>query len=232
MTSGLTADGLNGKRIGVIRNYWGAGHPAVEQMLESSIATLREGGAEIIDDIEIEAEAMYDASYTVLLYEFKSDLEKYLGESGAPVSTLDEIIRFNEENSATVMPFFGQDVLLKSQETGTLEDEEYTQALATSKKVSTAALDAALEEHALDALIAPTNGPAWYTDHVNGDSYGVGSSSLAAISGYPNITIPAAFASGLPIGLSFIGKEFSDRQLIEVAYAFEQLSMVRQPPEY
>ena len=231
MTSGLAADGLHGKRIGVIRNYYGQGHPAVERMLESSIETLRQAGAEIVDDIQIEASEMYDASYTVLLYEFKADLEKYLAESGAPVATLDEIIEFNDEHSATVMPHFGQEILLEALATGTLEDEEYLEALATSKEVAITALDGALQEHDLDALIAPTNGPAWYTDHINGDSFGVGSSSLAAISGYPNITVPAAFASGLPVGLSFIGHQYKDRDLVEIAYAFEQASNVRRPPE-
>ena len=226
----LSFDGLRGKRIGVIRNYYGAGHPVVEIMLETSIEILRDAGADVVDDIEIEAGEMYDASYTVLLYEFKADLEKYLAESGAPVTTLGEIIRFNDANSDRVMPHFGQDILLEAQATGSLDDNEYLEALATSKRVATAALESAFEQYDLDALVAPTNAPAWYTDHVNGDSFGVGSSSLAAISGYPNVTVPARMYHHLPVGLSFIGKHGADAELIGMAYAFEQASQVRRPP--
>ena len=231
-TSGLSTDGLQGKRIGVIRNYWGNGNPATEAMLESSIEFLEQAGAVVVDDIEIEADEMYDASYTVLLYEFKADLEKYLEQSAAPFTTLDELIAFNNDNRDTVMPHFGQEVLLEAQEKGTLDDADYLAALETSKRVASSAIDAALAADSLDALIAPTNGPAWYTDHINGDSFGVGSSSLAAISGYPNVTVPAGFKAGLPIGLSFIGPNDADKALIEIAYAFEQASSVRTPPGY
>ena len=231
-TSGLSTDGLQGKRIGVIRNYWGNGNPATEAMLESSIEFLEQAGAVVVDDIEIEADEMYDASYTVLLYEFKADLEKYLEQSAAPFTTLDELIAFNNDNRDTVMPHFGQEVLLEAQEKGTLDDADYLAALETSKRVASSAIDAALAANSLDALIAPTNGPAWYTDHINGDSFGVGSSSLAAISGYPNVTVPAGFKAGLPIGLSFIGPNDADKALIEIAYAFEQASSVRTPPGY
>jgi amidase len=231
-TSGLSTDGLHGKRIGVIRNYWGNGNPATEAMLESSIEFLEQAGAVVVDDIEIEADEMYDASYTVLLYEFKADLEKYLEQSAAPFTTLDELIAFNNDNRDTVMPHFGQEVLLEAQEKGTLDDADYLAALETSKRVASSAIDAALAANSLDALIAPTNGPAWYTDHINGDSFGVGSSSLAAISGYPNVTVPAGFKAGLPIGLSFIGPNDADKALIEIAYAFEQASSVRTPPGY
>jgi amidase len=230
-TSDLSPDGLRGKRIGVIRNYWGAGHPATDAVLDASIESLRLAGAEIIDDIELEAGNMYDASYTVLLFEFKTDLEKYLRESGAPIQTLDELIQFNEDHSATVMPYFGQDVLLEAQASGTLDDAEYLEALQESKRLSSLALDSALEDSALDALIAPTNGPAWFTDHINGDNFGVSSSSFAAISGYPNVTVPAGFHHGLPLGLSFIGRRNGDKALIEIAYAFEQATRIRRPPD-
>ena len=231
-TSGLSPDGLRGKRIGVIRNYWGSGNPATEAMLQSSIEFLEQAGAVIVDGIEIEADEMYDASYTVLLYEFKADLEKYLQESGAPFTTLDELVRFNEANSDTVMPHFGQEVLLEAQAKGTLDDTDYREALDVSKRIASTAIDGALAANSLDALIAPTNGPAWYTDHINGDSFSVSSSSLAAISGYPNVTVPAGFASGLPLGLSFIGAYNADKTLIEIAYAFEQASNARTPPGY
>jgi amidase len=233
-TANLTADGLAGKRIGVIRSYWGAGdNPAVESILESSIESLRSAGAEIIDAIEVETDGMGDSEYTVLLYEFKADLDDYLSRSGAPLPSLEKIIEFNDANSAAVMPIFGQDILLESQAKGPLTDNEYIEALETSRRIARDGIDSAMAEHNLDALIAPTNSPAWMTDHVNGDNPGgVGSSSLAAVSGYPSITVPAGFVSGLPIGLSFIGAANQDKQLIELAYAFEQATSIRRPPEF
>ena len=231
-TANLTADGLAGKRVGIIRSYYGAGsNPDVEAIFESTIETLREQGAEIIDSIEIDTTDMGDAESTVLRYEFKADLKQYLEQTGAPFGSLAEIIKFNEDNKETVMPFFGQERMLASQEKGPLTDDEYLAALETSKRVSQSGIDDAMTEHDLDALIAPTNGPAWLTDHVNGDSFHVGSSSFAAVSGYPNVTVPAGFISGLPVGVSFIGQAFSEKLLIEIAYAFEQATSVRRPPE-
>ena len=128
------------------------------------------------------------------------------------------------------MPIFGQDILLKAQAKGTLEDAEYLEALEESKRLASTALDSTLQEHDLDALIAPTNSPAWPTDHVNGDSFHVGSSSLAAISGYPSVTVPAGFVSGLPVGVSFMGAQGHDRQLIELAHAFERVADGRRAP--
>jgi len=232
-TSNLAADGLAGKRIGVIRSYYGAGsNPGVDRLFEQSVELLSLEGAEIVDDIEIDATDMGDASYEVLLYEFKADLNKYLQQSGAPLRSLAEIIEFNSANEDKVMPIFGQDILLKAQEKGPLTDSEYLEALATSKRVATSGLDGAMSEHDLDALIAPTNGPAWMTDHANGDTFHIGSSSLAAISGYPSITVPAGFVSELPIGVTFMGASGSDKRLIELAYAFEQASAARQPPQF
>ena len=206
-TAKLAADGLAGKRIGVIRSYYG-------------------------DDIRIDTEGMDDAEYEVLLYEFKAGLESYLGRSGAPFATLAELIEFNETHAETVMPIFGQERFLAADAKGPLTEEDYLRALADSKRIARTGIDGALAEHGLDALLAPTNGPAWLTDHVNGDSFHVSSSSYAAVAGYPNVTVPAGFVSGLPIGLSFIGAANSDRSLIEIAYAFEQATMARQPPAY
>jgi len=231
-TANLTADGLAGKRIGIIRSYYGAGsNPDVEAIFESTIETLRKHGAEIVDSIEIDTTGMDDAEGTVLRYEFKADLRQYLEQTDAPFGSLAEIIKFNEDNRETVMPFFGQERMLASQEKGPLTDDEYLAALEISKRVSQRGIDDAMTEHDLDAIIAPTNGPAWLTDHVNGDSFHVGSSSFAAVSGYPNITVPAGFVSGLPVGVSFIGQAFNEKLLIEIAYAFEQASSVRRPPE-
>ena len=229
-TSGLESSNLHGKRIGVIRNYYGAGHPGVELIYDASVEVLRKAGAEIVEDIEINAPGMNSASYTVLLYEFKYGLNRYLEESHAPLASLADIIRFNEEHSDTVMPIFGQDIMLKAQEKGTLAEAEYLEALEKSKDLAISAIDAALRAHDLDALIAPTNSPAWLTDHINGDSFHVGSSSLAAISGYPNITVPSGFILSLPVGISFMGAKGSDRQLIEISYAFEQVAHGRRAP--
>jgi len=229
--SGLEADALAGKRIGVLRNYGGAGkNPYVDEILERSIAVLSAGGAEIVDPVNVETEGAGDAEYEVLLYEFKADLAGYLGAADAPVKTLADIIAFNDANADRVMPFFGQDIMLKAQDKGPLTDDAYLDALEKSKRIAQTAIDTALAEHDLDALISPTNGPAWYTDHVNGDFYSLGSSGLAAISGYANVTVPAGFVFDLPVGLSFIGGAFSEQELLAIAYAFEQASKARRPP--
>jgi amidase len=232
-SASLTADGLRGKRVGVIRSWYGAGtNPHVDDIFEASIEALKTQGAEIVDDLEIETEGMYDPEYEVLLYEFKADLATYFESSAAPFDTLAEVIAFNEANASSIMSVFGQEIFLEAEEKGPLTDEAYLTALAESKRISTEALNGAMDGHSLDALIAITNGPAWMIDHVNGDSFGIGSSSLAAISGYPSITVPAGFVSGLPIGLSFIGKPWNEKQLIEIAYAFEQATGVRRAPEF
>jgi amidase len=232
-SANLTADGLNGKRIGVIRSYHGAGsNPKVEEIYEASIAALKAQGAEIVDDISIETGDMYDDEYEVLLYEFKADLKAYFEASGAAVESLTDVIAYNEAHADAVMPEFGQDIFLLADKKGPLTDEVYLAALENSKRVAQSGIDGALDEHDLDALVAPTNGPAWMIDHVNGDSFSIGSSSLAAISGYPSVTVPAGFVSGLPIGLSFIGKPWNEKQLIEMAYAFEQATGVRRAPAF
>ncbi|MGI9201938.1 MAG: amidase [Woeseiaceae bacterium] len=232
-TSNLAADGLEGKRIGVIRSYYGAGSsPAVEEILTSSIAAIKAQGGIVIDDIMLDTDGMGAAEGTVLDYEFKADLAAYFERSAAPFATLADIIAFNDANAAAVMPIFGQNRMTDADESGDLEDQEYRDALEASKQISQAAIDGALAEHDLDLLIAPTNGPAWLTDHINGDSFHVSSSSFAAVSGYPNVTVPAGFVTGLPVGLSFIGSMNSDKAVIEIAYAFEQATRVRKPPSF
>jgi amidase len=219
-------------RIGVLRTHSGAGNDArVDQIVLDTIARLESLGAEIVDPVAIDTEGMGDASRTVLYAEFKADLNAYLQNSGAPIKSLAEIIRFNDEHADTVMPFFGQERMLAAQAMGTLDDPEYLAALVLSKQIAQTGIDDALLEHDLDALIAPTRGPAWMTDNVSGDhSSGISSSSLAAISGYPSITIPAGDILGLPIGISFIGPEFSDALMIQFAYALEQGGYQRRPP--
>jgi amidase len=230
-TAHLSADALNGKRIGVLRTYSGAGNDErIDRILETSIALLAAGGAEIVDPIEIDYAGAGDAEFEVLLYEFKTDLNAYLTQSGAGMHSLQDIIDFDEANAPSTMPIFGQDILVQAESKGALSDPGYLQALADSKRIMRDGIDGALRDHRLDALIAPSNGPAWMIDHVNGDNFSVGSSSFAAISGYAAITVPAGFISGLPIGISFIAGAYSEKALIEIAYAFEQASQARRPP--
>jgi amidase len=231
--AGLSANALKGKRIGVLRSYWGAGEdPNAEIVFTRAIEMIRASGAEIVDPIELDVAEMWDAEDEVLNYEFKADLNAYLQSSGAPVKSLEDVIRFNTENAAAVMPFFGQEIMEAAQEKGPLSENKYLYALAESKRISQTVIDTALSENSLDAIIAPANSPAWLTDHVNGDTtFGISSSSYAAVSGYPSVTVPAGFVHGLPIGVSFIAGAFSEKELIDLAYSFEQASKARRAPE-
>lgn len=227
----LRKDALSGKRIGVLRTYPGAGADArVDAILDESAVFLAANGAEIVDPVEVDTEGMGDAEYEVLLYEFKDGLNNYLKESNAALPSLEAIIAFNMEHAATVMPFFGQEIMELAQSKGPLTDNAYLEARELSRRIARNGIDSVVKANDLDALIAPSNGPAWMTDHVNGDHFSVSSSSLAAVSGYPSVTVPAGFVLGLPVGVSFIGPEYSERQLIEIAYAFEQASQARQAP--
>ena len=231
-SANLTADALDGKRIGIIRSWYGAdSNPDVDAIYQASIGKLQEAGAILVDDINIDADEMYDAEYEVLLYEFRSGLNAYLENSDAPVQSLRDLIAYNEANHESVMPWFGQEIFLAADAKGPLTEEAYLTALETSKRISQSSIDNLMDEHELDALIAPTNGPARPIDLINGDASGIGSSSLAAVSGYPSITVPAGFVSGMPVGLSFIGKAWNEKQLIEIAYAFEQTTRIRKPPK-
>ena len=227
----LAEDALAGRRIGVLRSYSGAGRNArVDAILEQVILLLAANGAEIVDPVEIDTDGMGDAEYEVLLYEFKTDLNNYLSISGAKWKSLEEIIAFNAEHADTVMPFFGQEIMELAQSKGPLTEAAYLEALELSRRIARDGIDNALATHELDALLAPTNGPAWLTDYINSDHFSVGSSSLAAVSGYASITVPAGFIYHLPIGVSFIGSAYSERRLVEIAYAFEQASKVRRAP--
>jgi len=231
-TAGLSEDALQGARIGVIRNYPGAGKDArVDAILDTAVDELRSLGAEIVDAIEVDTEGMGDAEYEVLLYEFKSDLNAYLANAGAAVGSLADVIEFNRANAERAMPIFQQEILVAAEAKGPLTSSEYLEALAKSKRIAQQAIDGPITEHGLDALIAPSEGPAWMTDHVNGDQFsGIGSSAYAAVSGYASITLPAGYVGGLPIGLSFIGGAMSDARMIRYAFAFEQAVNMRQPP--
>ena len=228
----LSPDGLRGRRIGVLRNYGGAGRiPAVDDAFNDAVDRMRSLGAIIVDDLRPDTEGMGDAEYEVLLYEFKTDLARYFADADAPVKSLADVIAFNDAHADQVMPIFGQEIMLAAEAKGGLDDPAYLEALETSKSLARAAIDSTLSEHNLDAIIAPSNGPAWLTDHVLGDSFGVGSSSFAAVSGYANITVPSAYHAGLPLGISFIGGAWSEHELIKMAYAFEQATKARRTPE-
>jgi amidase len=232
--AGLDTASLKGARIGVLRNYSGANNDArVEKIFNDSIELLREAGAEIVDPLEIERKGMGDAEYEVLLYEFKTDLNQYLKNSSAPMQDLQAIIDFNKANASTVMPFFEQEILELAQAKGPLSESAYLEALEKSKAIAQQGIDQQISTHKLDAIIAPTRGPTWLTDHINGDmSSGISSSGLAAVAGYPSITVPAGLVSGLPVGISFFGAAYTDGKLIRLAYAYEQLSQARRPPSY
>jgi len=230
--AGLSADALHGKRIGVLRNYDAAGDdPNVEAVFAQAIATLEASGAEIVDPIEFDVTGMWEAEEEAFAYELKAGIDGYLKDRDASVKSLADVIRFNDEHADVVMPFFGQEVMEAAQAKGPLSEAAYRDALANSRRIARTAIDTALTANHLDAIVAPTNSPAWLTDPINGDAFGVSSSSYAAVSGYASVSVPAGFAHGLPIGVSFIGGANSDAQLIAIAYAFEQASHARHPPE-
>ena len=234
-TAFLDEGGLRGARIGVWRDRFGF-HERVDGVLEEVITALRDGGAEIVDPANVNLpREVLDAEYEVLLYEFKSDLNAYLAGRGpdTAVRSLEALIEFNESHRDEEMPYFAQEHFHKAQAKGPLTDEAYRRALETSKRGSgEEGIDKTIAEHGLDAIVAPTGGPAWVTDLINGDHFGGGSSSAAAIAGYANVTVPAGFVFGLPVGLSFIGPAFTEPTLLRLAYAFEQATKVRRPPRF
>jgi amidase len=234
-TQFLKSDGLRGARIGVVRQRFGF-HEGVDKVMESALDALKREGAILVDPANIETSGKFgDSEFIVLLYELKADLNAYLARLGsnAPVKTLKDIIDFNEKNSEKEMPYFGQDTFIKAEEKGPLTTQEYLDALAKNHQLARKeGIDATMEKNNLDALIAPTGGPAWIVDHVNGDYFGGGSSGAAAVAGYPNITVPAGFISGLPVGISFFGRAWSEPVLIRLAFAFEQTTKIRKAPRF
>jgi amidase len=234
-TSFLDAQGLRGARLGVARKFFGF-NDAVDVLLNEAIAELKRQGAEVIDPAEIETTGKFDdTELEVLLYEFKADLNSYLAGLGpqAPVHTLAEIIDFNDKHHAEEMPYFGQDLMIKAQAKGPLTSKEYLDALAKNHQLSRKeGIDATLAKFKLDALVAPTGGPVWPTDLINGDHFTGGYSTPSAVAGYPHITVPAGFVAGLPVGLSFFAGAWSEPTLVKLAYAFEQATRLRQPPKF
>jgi amidase len=232
----INANALRGARVGVVRKLAGFS-PDVDALLARNIDTMKAAGAIVVDPVELPHLGKYDdAELIVLEYEFKHDLDIYL--AGLPASanaprSLAELIRYNEHERAREMPWFDQDLFEKSQARGPLSDKVYRDALAKEKSfASKQGIDAALKKYKLDALIAPTVGPAWVSDWINGDHVAGSSSTPPAVAGYPDITVPAGFVHGLPIGLSFFAGAWSEPKLIGLAYAFEQSTHARQPPKF
>jgi amidase len=196
---------------------------------------MKKQGATLIDPADIETFGKFDdTELVVLLYELKADLNKYLSRlAESPVRNLKEVIEFNERNREKEMPYFGQDLFLKAEAKGPLTDKEYVDALAANHRLARAeGIDALMDKHRLDAIVAPTGGPAWLTDLVNGDHSTGGSSNAAAVAGYPNINVTAGFLFGLPVGISFFGRAWSEPTLIKIAYSFEQATKTRQAPKF
>jgi amidase len=233
----LDKDGLRGARLGVVRNLAG-GHPRIQQVFEANLDVLRQLGAGLIDPANLaNLEQAGDHEGEVLHFEFKADLNRYLAAAGpsARVRSLADVIAFNEANAARVMPYFGQERMVEAQARGSLRSPKYRDALSAGRRMMRKdGIDAVMKQHRLDALVAPSGGPAWLIDLVNGDSYNwdVGTTSPAAQAGYPHITVPAGYVSGLPVGLSFFAKAWQEPKLIRLAYAFEQATLVHRPPQF
>jgi amidase len=234
-TQFLDPRGLKGARIGVARKYFGFSD-AVDSLMAEALAIMKREGAELIDPADIETFGKFDDSESLVLdYELKADMAQYLAALGlaSPMKTLLDLIDFNEHNAQREMQYFGQDIFVRAQTRGPLTDRAYIEALEKNHRLArTEGIDKVMAEHKLDAIVAPTGGPAWTTDLVNGDHFAGGSSNAAAVAGYPNINVMAGFLFGLPVGMSFFGRAWSEPTLIKIAYAFEQATQARKAPKF
>ena len=234
-TASLDPAGLKGARLGIVRRMFGE-NEHVHEVTEASIDALKQEGAVIVDPVVLTTQGKFDdAKFEVLLYEFKAGLNAYFASLGtsAPVRSLEELIAFNERHRDREMPYFAQEILIDAQKKGPLTTPAYRQARADCRRLSrTLGIDAVMTKHRLDALVAPTGDPAFPIDLVNGDHFtGGGASTPAAVAGYPHVTVPMGHVFGLPVGLSFFGKAWSEPTLITLAYAFEQATKARRPPQ-
>ena len=234
-TKFLDADGLRGARLGVARRFFRSGRPG-DRVVEGAVEKMAAAGAEVIDlDDRRLFSNLGEAEQRLMLYEFKDGLNSYLAALGekAPVRTLQDVIDFNARNKETVMPFFGQEVLERAQGKGPLTEKEYLDAVEHCRRFSrTEGIDAVMDRHELDAVVVPAGGPAGRIDPVYGDRDVGGGYSPAAVAGYPSITVPAGQLFGLPVGVAFFGRAFSEPILLKIAFAFEQLTRARQKPTF
>lgn len=233
----LDREGLKGSRIGVPREVYFGYSAKSDAIADRAIERMRELGAEIVDPANIPTAKQMstsEAELTVLLHEFKADLDRYLsGLASSPVHSLKEVIAFNEAHSQEELKYFGQELFLKSQETSTLEDPKYLGALEENHRLSRKeGIDSVMDRYDLDALVMPTTSPSWVIDLVDGDHGLGGSAQPAALAGYPAIAVPAGFVFGLPVGITFMGRAYSEPTLIRLAYAFEQATHHRVPPQF
>jgi amidase len=232
-TQSLDPAGLRGARVGVARKFFGF-NDQVDKLMSDAIDVLKREGATVVDPADLPTHGKLDApEFEVLLFEFKADLNKYLAglAPGDHPRTLKDLIDFNEKNREREMPYFGQELFVRAEAKGPLTDPAYLKALRASKSLAQGqGIDAVMLKHNLDALVAPTGGPAWTTDLLNGDHFTGGSSTPAAVAGYPNVQVPAGYVYGLPVGVSFFGRAFTEAKLIRLAYAYEQATRHRRPP--
>ena len=228
----LDANSLNGARIGVLRSKLGI-HPDAAAAVEVAIRMMREAGATVVD-AEIPTEGQWsDDEATLLLYEFKSGLERYLQKHDAPLRTLSQLIGYNMQYRTSEMPLFGQELFEQANAKGGLGEPEYISARSRARRLAgPEGIDMALKGQRLDALIAPATGPAWISDPLTGDHFPGAGYGAAAVAGYPSLTVPMGASNGLPLGLVFMGTAWSEPKLIGLAYAYEQLTRARKPPEY
>jgi amidase len=234
-TKYLDKEGLKGARIGVLRQYFGF-LPSVDKIMDKSLEILKQKGAILIDPIVIDSIGKFDDSEGIVLrYELKADMEAYLKHRGNGTSfkTLKDLIDYNKNHADKEMPYFAQELFLQAESKGPLTDAVYIEALKMNHRLTREeGIDAIMNKHNLDAIVSPTDSPAWMTDLVNGDHFLGGSSSLAAVAGYPHITVPAGDVFGLPVGISFFGRAWSEPVLLKIAFAFEQATLARKKPKF
>jgi amidase len=236
-TQFLDPNGLTGARIGVARRLFGT-DKRVTKIVDASLEVMKSCGAELIEVELASSDTFGKSEVDVLLYEFKADLNAYLAKRGrmAKVHSLEDVVKFNQENFARVLLYFGQERMEAALEKGPLTGKRYLNALAKNHRLSRdEGIDAMMKEHKLDAIVCPSGGPAWMVDLINGDgirSWDTDATSYAAVAGYPHITVPAGYISGLPVGLSFFAGAWQEPVLLKLAYAFEQATNVRVPPEF
>lgn len=232
----LDPKALKGARLGIAREKFFGYSDVTDKLINDAIAVMKDRGAIIVDPANIPTAGKFDdTEFEVLLYEFKADLNAYLKSLGpnAPVKSLKDIIAFNEKDKAREMPWFAQEIMLQAEKKGPLTSKKYLDALAKNHRMSrTEGIDAVMKRHRLDAIVAPTGSPAWPTDLINGDHFTGASSTPAAVAGYPNINVPAGYASGLPVGISFFGRAWSEPKLIAIAFAYEQATRHRAAPRF